>query len=126
VSDAAPSSATSQDRARDTAFMIFMTRLSQAFYGRVHRGGWAHPWLTLLFLIFVGVAIGVVVWALVRGTRSQHPVHPGSPPDPAMETLRLRFARGEIGADEYAARAAQLSGVLVPPGPPPPPAPTTS
>jgi uncharacterized membrane protein len=105
--------------------MIFMTRVSQVF-GRVHRGGWAHPWLTLLFLTCVGIALGIVVWALLRGTRPQHHILAGPPPDPAMETLRLRFARGEIGADEYAAGAAQLSGIVVPPGTSPPQAPAGS
>jgi uncharacterized membrane protein len=91
------------------------------FPGRVHHDGWAHPFLALLFLALVGVAAGLLVWALLRGARPQHHVLGGPPPDPALETLRLRFARGEIGADEFAARAALLSGAI-PPGPPPPPA----
>jgi uncharacterized membrane protein len=33
----------------------------------------------------------------------------GRPVDPAVDALRMRFAQGEIDADEYAARMAQLS-----------------
>jgi uncharacterized membrane protein len=106
--------------ARDSSLMIVMTRMAQAFDGRWHGRGWGHPWLVLLFLALVGVGIGVALWAVLRASRSpQHLVASIPPPDPAMETLRLRFARGEIGADEYASRAAQLSGVVPPASSPP-------
>jgi putative membrane protein len=102
--------------------MYRVTRISQAFDGHFHRGGWAHPVLALLFLALVGVAIGAVVWLLVRAARP-HPLHymPSvpAPPDPAIEVLRSRFARGEIDADEFDARAARLSGLVPPPARPP-------
>ena len=87
------------------------------FY-RGHHPGW-HPWLGLGFLLLVGVAVGFAVWALVRLSRpTHHFAGPAQlPHDPALETLRVRFARGEIDAAEFTARAAHLSGA-VPPAPP--------
>ena len=99
--------------------MVSSTLLAQMFYGPAHRHGWAHPWLALVFLAFVALAIGLAVWAVFRLAGSHHPpAPPFQPPDPALEALRMRFARGEIDTDEYAARAAHLIG-----GPPPPAAP---
>jgi len=86
------------------------------------RGSW-HPWLALVFFVLVGAVVATGVWLLVRGSHRPAPfpyaghlaAPPAPPSDPALDTLRLRFARGEIDADEYASRAALLSG-----GPPPP------
>ena len=74
----------------------------------------------LLFLALVGVVVGVALWAVIRSAGTPHHIVASGPPsDPAMDTLRLRFARGEIDVDEYTSRAAQLSGVA-PPGSTPP------
>lgn len=103
--------------------MKLATRPLQEFGHHLHGGGVNHPWLWLLAFLAVAAAIGVLIWALVRGSRPTHyGTPPGLPGDPAIETLRMRFARGEIDADEFGARAAQLSG-LVPPAPQPPPVP---
>jgi uncharacterized membrane protein len=101
-------------------------RVMQQFGPYMHdRTGLNHPWLVFLFFVFVAAAVAVGVWLLVRGTRHPYPPFPAQgmvppipPTDPALDTLRLRFARGEIDADEYAARAALLSGGA-PPGPTP-------
>jgi uncharacterized membrane protein len=99
--------------------MVLMTRIAQAF--NRHGRGWGHPWLMLVFLALVGTGIGVALWAVLRASRSPHNLGASATPaDPAVETLRLRFARGEIGADEYASRAAQLSGAITPASSPPP------
>jgi uncharacterized membrane protein len=99
----------------------------QEFGGRLHHGGWTHPWLGLvIWLVFVA-AIGLAVWALLRPA---HWAHVGAAPvgdpsgDNAMEILRARFAHGEIDADEFAGRAAYLEG-RVPPASSPTPPPTT-
>ena len=93
---------------------------AQEFGGRIHHGSWTHPWLGLvIWLVFVA-AIGVAVWALLRPghwTRVAATPPGGPSGDNAMEILRARFAHGEIDADEFAARAAQLEG-RVPPTPP--------
>jgi len=99
-------------------------RSMQVFDPRFHRGGVNHPWFWLLMLLVVAVGIGALIWALLRGSHRTYPLPPGPPTDPAMEALRMRFARGEIDSDEYAARAAQLSGWVPPasqstPVPPP-------
>lgn len=60
-------------------------------------GGLGWPWV-LASLLFWGGLLALVVWAVVRflpGRRSEE--HPES----AEEILRVRFARGEIDADEY-------------------------
>jgi uncharacterized membrane protein len=86
---------------------------------RYHHTGLAHPWVGLLFWLFFVGLIGVAVWLFVRTTDRPRlePVGgpPASPPsDPAMEMLRARFARGEIDTQEFAARAAYLSGQPAP------------
>jgi putative membrane protein len=97
--------------------MLRVALFAQVFGGRV-RHGWAHPWMGVVMLSLVAAAIGLTVWLLVRSSRTPTPFV--SPPiDPAMDILRARFARGEIDAEEFAARAVQLSGSL-PPSPPPP------
>ena len=109
-----------------------MALQAQMFHDRWHRTGWTRIGLGVLFLVLVGLAVGLGVWALVRGTRQSHSVaasgYPLAPPtDPALDMLRMRFARGEIDAAEYASRVAHLSGAVPPPAqpspPPPPPAP---
>ena len=103
------------------------TRLAQQFGPHMYRhDGLAHPWLTLVFFLLVATAIGLGIWLLVRNPHHHpgYPLHPGAgwvppapPTDPALEALRMRFARGEIDADEYAARTALLSGATTPPRP---------
>ena len=79
-------------------------------------GGWSvhpiwglsGPWhlgIMLLMLAFWGVVIaGVVVsirWLGRRGKRSQ--------PDPALEILRQRYARGDISKDDFEAKKRDLT-----------------
>jgi putative membrane protein len=63
-------------------------------------------WLgALLMLLFWGGLVALVAWLLVslfsRGSRGRSQDEPGGPPDTAEATLRERFARGEISAEEY-------------------------
>jgi uncharacterized membrane protein len=93
-------------------------------FDRGYHHGVNHPWFWILVLLMVAVAVAVLIWALVRNSHRTYQIPPPGPPtDPAMETLRMRFAHGEIDSDEYATRAAQLSGMFPPapqpPGPPP-------
>jgi uncharacterized membrane protein len=91
-------------------------------YGLHHGVHWL-AWLVLA-LVIAALVVGVVALLRLR----QHPAagaHAGPPsgPDPALNELRIRYARGDITWDEYAQRAANL-GYPVPPGtgPAPPPA----
>ncbi len=71
------------------------------YYGHVHHG---HPvvWL-LLFLLFVAL-IAFAIYSLVRLTRGSGTAVSASPApggDAALESLRMRYARGEIDRDEF-------------------------
>ena len=101
--------------------------LMQQFY--MHdRGGLNHPWLAALLVLFIGAAVALVVWAIVRASHHPATAYPGhylppgpTPTDPALDVLRMRFARGEIDEAEYATRAAHLQGAPPPATPPPAP-----
>lgn len=97
--------------------------------------GWG-AWVLgiLLTIAFWGLLITAVIW-LIRslrrpGPRASYggpaaPAAPGWPGGPhvppAEQILAERFARGEIGEDEYRARLTTLrGGPTAPPGPPPP------
>jgi putative membrane protein len=83
----------------------------------------------LMFLVLVGVA----VWAVIR--LSSRPVGPAAfgpgaappmPRDPALEELRVRYARGELDREEFIQRSRNLGGPDTSPAAPPggsPPAP---
>jgi len=98
---------------------------------RFHRG---RPFVgvLLLLLILVLVVLGVVlIVRLVRrpdrpGAASWVPGPSPSPPsgqlDPVYSELRMRYARGEIGRDEFLQRAADLGYGAAPAGAPPGPA----
>ncbi|MGO9965075.1 MAG: hypothetical protein ACLPUG_16815 [Acidimicrobiales bacterium] len=68
----------------------------------------------LLILVLVIAALVVGIMALVR-TRRHPGLHlqawncpPGPSIDPALNELRVRYARGELSWEEYAQRAADL------------------
>lgn len=66
-------------------------------------GGWL--WMLGGVLLLVGVVV-LIVWLIGRAGQTSHAAGtPGTRPanEDAAEILRLRFARGEITADEYAA-----------------------
>ena len=103
-------------------------------YGRGFPIAPAHHWIAgVAMLVMFAVLIGVVIWAVVRITRTdaggRQTAYNGPPPppaatmgtpaptlaeDPALTALRLRYARGEIDHDEYARVASDL-GVVLPP-----------
>lgn len=63
-------------------------------------------------LIWIAI-IALIVWAVVRLTRSRTGNGGGASeerPDPAEETLRQRYARGEIGDEEYERSLSTLRG----------------
>jgi uncharacterized membrane protein len=92
-----------------------MFAVAQEFGARFHQGGSLHPWFGLLFWLLFVALIGVAVWLFVRATHSVRGLPATGPSsDPAMDTLRARFAQGEIDGQEFAARAAHLSGRAAP------------
>jgi putative membrane protein len=68
-----------------------------------HRDGWGHGWWPVWPILWLAVIVAVV-WFLSRRW--------GDPrrgaPDRAKEILAERFARGELSADEYRERLAEL------------------
>jgi putative membrane protein len=82
----------------------------------VHHGGHRFLWLLLLILFLALVVLAVS--RLLRLTRSGGSgAAGGAPADAAVESVRLRYARGEIDRDEFVRVSSDL-GV-------PPPAPAT-
>jgi len=105
-----------------------MFRLGHSF----HHHGVFH-WLLLVILIALLVAGAIALIRMWRGPRVRPQVGgswpgPGPMIDPALAELRVRYARGEIGWEEYAQRSANLGYPVEgtpPPGSgpmPPPPA----
>ncbi len=72
----------------------------------------------LIFLLFLAL-IGTVIWLVVREVKrrrtpslAQTPtgVVTTAAPDAALEQLRMRYARSEIGRDEYLGMVQDLGG----------------
>jgi len=97
-----------------------------------------HPWWSFagvffLLLLCAGV-VALLIWAVLRLTRERPaqfrggwgglpPGRRGWRPDVALEHARYRYARGEIGRDEFIQISTDLGVPLdAPPPPPPPPA----
>jgi putative membrane protein len=84
----------------------------------MHHGWWWGFWAHFIpFLLFVAV-IALVVWAVVRlSGRTLAPAvapagfAPAPRMDPALEEVRLRYARGEMSREEFVQRARDLGGV---------------
>lgn len=63
-------------------------------------------------LLWIAI-IALIVWAVVRliqGRPGNGGPAPEERPDPAEETLRQRYARGEIGDEEYGRSLSTLRG----------------
>jgi hypothetical protein len=104
-------------------------------FGEVHRVfrvapfvvGGVRPFDLLLLIGFAILFVGLIVWLIRRTDGDRHdarsgptavqgwapPAGPGGPPipaaDPALEILRARFARGEIGEDEFVSASRALA-----------------
>jgi len=70
--------------------------------------------LVLIALAVAAVITLVIVWSRSRGNK-QAVFSPSSTASGALEILEQRFARGEIDADEFAARRAVLNGETMAP-----------
>ncbi len=79
-----------------------------------HMDGWTGSWfgwgwMAVGHLLWWALVVVAIV-ALLRWTRGRDPQRPSAGPDRALDTLRERFARGEIDAEEYEARRRVLGG----------------
>jgi putative membrane protein len=81
--------------------------------GRVfdHDGWWFFGLVPFLFLLAL---IALAVWAVMRvtGRASAGVSVPAVRVDPALEEVRLRYARGEVDREEYLQRARDLGGTV--------------
>jgi uncharacterized membrane protein len=78
----------------------------------------------VLMLVLFAVLIGVIIWAVIRITRTEAgkkaaaltgpPPPPAALEDPALAALRMRYAKGEIDRDEFVRTSSDL-GVAPPP-----------
>jgi len=99
---------------------------------RFHPGGFEGPegWHILggvLPFLFFLILIGVAVWAIVRVTSANRGqlagagVAPMPRSDPALEELRLQYARGDVSREEFVQRSRDLGATVPEPEEPPPP-----
>jgi putative membrane protein len=66
--------------------------------------GWVWLWMSLMMVFFLG-AVAAIVVAIVRRPDSY-----AARPDDARAILDMRFARGEIDAEDYQQRRSVLDG----------------
>lgn len=77
-----------------------------------HHTGWSGGWMVwpLVVLAVFGIALALVVGAVMLVIRRLGPGPSASDADQAMQILRERFARGEIDREEFDARRSSLDG----------------
>jgi uncharacterized membrane protein len=104
-----------------------MNQLMHMTFDRVDWPWWGFAsWLVPMLLI--AVLVGVAVWLVGRAARPARGAGPTlvgtggtAPPDPALEAARMRYARGEIGRDDFLRLSGDLggrTGDAIPPAPP--------
>lgn len=85
----------------------------------VHHSWWWGFWAHFIAFLFFLALIGLVVWVVLRLTGRPHmaamvpaggDVRPPPRPDPALEEVRLRYARGEMSREEFVQRSRDLGG----------------
>ena len=88
----------------------------------VDQGWWPELLHGLIPLLILAAVIGFGVWAVLRLTQ-RPPIAAIEGPGPltrtddAIEEVRLRYARGEMGRDEFLQRSRDLGGEGAPPVP---------
>lgn len=103
--------------------MLAVHRFHPGFEGP--GGGW-HILGGILPMVLFLILIGVAIWAVVRVTsanRAQFAGGPSAPAphrDPALEELRLKYARGDMDREEFVRRSRDLGGMVPESGEPPP------
>jgi len=91
--------------------------------GYVHHDAWWGFFHLLPIVLFL-VAIGVAIWAVLRFTSRPIVSASGAAArparDPAVEELRIRYARGELARDDFAQRMRDLGSPDIGPAQPNP------
>jgi len=92
-----------------------------------HDGWWAGPLHLLFLILFVALLVAGAVWLARRlspgvAQAAAPAVAPagaaalGGASDPAVATLRMRYARGEVSRDDFLHALADLTGAEAPTG----------
>jgi putative membrane protein len=80
-------------------------------WGRgMHPGWWMWGAGGLLMMLMMVVVWGLVITGIVLGLRWLVRQGRQEPPDRALDILRERYARGEIGREEFEAKRRDLGG----------------
>ena len=94
-----------------------MPRGHQVFFDHAHDHQ-GHPFLWLLLLVLFVALVALAIYTLVRLARGSGGTGTAPPlggPDAAVESVRMRYARGEIDREEFVRVSTDLGA--------PPPAP---
>jgi putative membrane protein len=90
-----------------------------------HHDAWWQGALGFLPVVLFLVAIGVAIWAVLRLSSRPAPALVAAsvtgPIDPAVDELRIRYARGEVSREDFLTRGRDLGAdpsVEAPPAPP--------
>ena len=87
-----------------------------------HDGWWYGPLHVLFLLLFIALVIVAAVWLLRRlapGVAQATAVAPAATvaapgADPAVATLRMRYAKGEVSREDFQHALADLTGAEAP------------
>lgn len=68
-------------------------------------------WLGMAFgLIVLLILLALVIWLIIAASRRQETNTLSQSSNRSIETLKERYARGEIGTEEYRERMRELEG----------------
>ncbi len=93
-----------------------------------HDGWWGGPLHAVALLLLLALLVGGVVWLVRRyspavATQAAVPAPVPAVPavgitsDPAVEALRMRYARGEVSREDYQHTMEDLTGAAAPTAP---------
>lgn len=68
-------------------------------------------WMGMAFgLIVLLILLALAIWMIIAASRRQATGTPSQTANRSVETLKERYARGEIGTEEYRERMRELEG----------------
>jgi uncharacterized membrane protein len=97
------------------------------FQPYLDHGGHGHPVFHILFLVLLALLVATAIFYVLQARRADTVVAVpagGAAAADALEVVRMRYARGEIGRDEYLRMSADFGAPVEPePAPTEPAAP---
>jgi putative membrane protein len=64
-------------------------------------GGWGIAWMVFIFIFIAAIITGIVLLIVWLIKRASYPAETSTRSDNALDTLKQRYARGEITGEEY-------------------------